>query len=73
MVNIDPVARICGNVGGVAQGYPLGKFPEGMDHLINIVISTNYVSVHGVFTLAGNYGQRMGSSIVLVESATFFS
>ena len=46
LVNVDPVPRISGDVGGVAQGYALGKFPEGMDHLINVVTRSNYVSVH---------------------------
>jgi hypothetical protein len=59
LVNVDPVARISGHVGGVAQGYPLGKFPEGMDHLINVVTRTDYVSVHEAFTLEANRGQRM--------------
>ena len=66
LVDVDPVARISGDVGGVAKGRPFGKFTEGMDHLINVVTRSNYVSVHDVFTLGGNSGPT-----VLVNRSRF--
>ena len=50
LVNVDPVVRIGGDVGGVSPGHALRKLPEGMDHLINVVTRSNYVSVHDAFT-----------------------
>ncbi len=60
LVDVDPVARISGDVGCVAKSNSLGKFPKRTDHLINVVTRSNYVSVHDVCTLGENGDRNAG-------------